>query len=62
MSKLLGFGGMVTAGLIAILFVADLAVGFPFERASLAVDVGFIVASLIVAYLSWSIVERPRAG
>jgi hypothetical protein len=61
-SKLLGFGGMVTAGLIAILFVADLAVGFPFERASLAVDVGFIVASLIVAYLSWSIVERPRAG
>lgn len=62
MSKLLGFGGMVTAGLIAILFVADLAVGFPFERASLAVDVGFTVASLIVAYLSWSIVERPRAG
>ena len=62
MSKLLGFSGMVTAGLIAILFVADLAVGFPFERASLAVDVGFIVASLIVAYLSWSIVERPRAG
>lgn len=62
MSKLLGFGGMVIAGLIAILFVADLAVGFPFERASLAVDVGFIMASLIVAYLSWSIVERPRAG
>jgi hypothetical protein len=61
-SKLLGFGGMVIAGLIAILFVADLAVGFPFERASLAVDVGFIMASLIVAYLSWSIVERPRAG
>lgn len=62
MSKLLGFGGMVIAGLIAILFVADLAVGIPFERASLAVDIGFIVASLIVAYLSWSIVERPRAG
>jgi hypothetical protein len=61
-SKLLGFGGMVIAGLIAILFVADLAVGIPFERASLAIDVGFILASLIVAYLSWSIVERPRAG
>ena len=62
MSKLLGFGGMVIAGLIAILCMADLAVGFPFQRASLAIDVGFIVASLIVAYLSWSIVERPRAG
>jgi len=61
-SNLLGFGGMVIAGLIAILFVADLAVGIPFERASLVVDVGFILASLIVAYLSWSIVERPRAG
>lgn len=62
MSKLLGFGGMVIAGLIAILFAADLAVGFPFERISLAVDIGFLVASLIVAYLSWSIVERPRGG
>ncbi len=62
MSKLLGFGGMVTAGLIAILFVADLAVGIPFDRASLAVDIGFILASLIVAYLSWSVVERPRGG
>jgi len=61
-SKLLGFGGMVIAGLIAILFVADLAVGFPFGRVSLALDIGFIVASLLAAYLSWSIVERPRAG
>ena len=62
MSKLLGFAGMVIAGLIAILFMADLAVGIPFERASIAVDVGFILASLIVAYLSWSIVERSRAN
>lgn len=61
MSKFLGFAGMVIAGLIAILFVADLAAGIPFERASIAVDVGFIVASLIVAYLSWSIVERTRS-
>jgi hypothetical protein len=61
-SKLLGFAGMVIAGLIAILFMADLAVGIPFERASIAVDVGFILASLIVAYLSWSIVERSRAN
>jgi hypothetical protein len=59
-SKLLGFAGMVIAGLIAILFVADLAAGIPFERVSIAVDAGFIVASLIVAYLSWSIVERSR--
>ena len=62
MSKFLGFAGMVIAGLIAILFVADLAAGIPFERVSIAVDVGFIVASLIVAYLSWSIVERSRAS
>lgn len=62
MSKFLGFAGMVIAGLIAILFVADLAAGIPFERVSIAVDAGFIAASLIVAYLSWSIVERSRAG
>ena len=62
MSKFLGFAGMVIAGLIAILFVADLAAGIPFERVSIAVDAGFIAASLIVAYLRWSIVERSRAG
>ena len=51
---------MIVSGLVAILFIADLASGIPFQRVSMAVDGGFIVASLILAYLSWSIVERAR--
>lgn len=55
MSKILAFAGLIVSGLVAILFVADLAAGFPFQRVSVAVDVGFVLAGLIVAYLSWSL-------
>ena len=61
MSKLLPLLGMIVSGLVVVLFVADLAAGFPFQRVSIAVDVGFIVAGLLVAYLSWSLLGRARA-
>ncbi len=60
MSKVMPFAGMVMSGLVGILFLADLAAGFPFRRVSIATDVGFFVSSLLLAYLSWSIMERPR--
>jgi hypothetical protein len=59
-SKVLSFSGLIVSGLIVILFVADLAAAFPFQRKSVAADVGFILSGLIVAYLSWSIMERVR--
>ena len=52
--------GMLVSGLIAILFVADLAAGFPFRRVSIPADVGFLLSSLIVGYMSWSVLEKPR--
>jgi hypothetical protein len=52
--------GMIVAGLIGIIFLADLAAGFPFQRVSIALDVGFLVAGSIVAYLSWSLMDRGR--
>lgn len=58
MSKLLAFTGLIVAGLVTILFIADLAAGFPFQRASLATDVGFVISGLIVAYLSWSLLAK----
>lgn len=58
MPKLLAFTGLIAAGLVTILFLADLAAGFPFQRASIATDVGFVLSGLIVAYLSWSLVSR----
>lgn len=58
MARLLGLSGMILAGLIAVLFLADLVAGFPFGRVSLAADAGFLLASLLLAYLGWSILDR----
>lgn len=60
MTKLLPLTGMVVSGLVGILFLADLAAGFPFRRVSIGLDIGFVIASLILAYLSWSVVEKAR--
>lgn len=60
MSKALSLVGMIVAGLVVVLFLADLAAGFPFQRVSIAADIGFVVAGLIISYLGWSLLERPR--
>lgn len=60
MSKAMPFVGMIVSGLVAILFLADLAAGFPFQRVTILADIGFIISSVILAYMSWSIMEKPR--
>jgi hypothetical protein len=59
-AKLVSIIGMVMSGLVAILFLADLAAAFPFARISIPADIGCVLSSLILAYMSWSIMERPR--
>jgi uncharacterized protein YacL len=54
------FVGMIVSGLVAILFLADLAAGFPFQRVTILADIGFIISSVILAYMSWSIMDKPR--
>ena len=60
MSKALPLIGMLVSGLVVVLFLADLAAGFPFQRVSIGVDIGFIVSGLVLAYMSWSLLERGR--
>lgn len=60
MSKALPLIGMIVSGLIVVLFLADLAAGFPFQRVSIGADIGFIFGGLVLAYLSWSLLERGR--
>ena len=59
-TKFLPMTGMVISGLVGILFLADLAVKVPFRRVSVPLDVGFLIASLIVAYLSWSVLDTAK--
>jgi hypothetical protein len=54
------FVGLIVSGLVAILFLADLAAGFPFQRVSILNDIGFIISSGILAYMSWTIMEKQR--
>ncbi len=54
MAKAMSIAGMIVAGLIALVFIADLAMGIPFSRVATATDVGFLVSALILAYLSWN--------
>lgn len=54
MAKAMSIAGMIVAGLLALVFIADLAVGIPFGGVKMVTDIGFVVSSLLLAYLSWN--------
>jgi hypothetical protein len=55
MPKALCITGIVVAILLFVVFTLDLAVGIPFNRASLWImDIAAIICSGILAYLSWT--------
>ena len=54
MGRSMTIAGMVIAVLIFIVFVLDLAVGFPFSKASVPMDISFVVCALGLAFLSWT--------
>jgi hypothetical protein len=61
MPKAFCLTGLVVAGLVFLLFTMDLALGLlgltgmaPFKLADWRMDVIFLIASLILAFLSWS--------
>jgi hypothetical protein len=60
MSKALTIVGMVVAGLVGLVFLLDLAVSFPFDRASVVMDVGALVAAGLLGYLSWDAMRDVR--
>jgi hypothetical protein len=60
MSKALTIVGMVVAGLVGLVFLLDLAVSFPFDRASIVMDVGALVAAGLLGYLSWDAMRDVR--
>ena len=54
MPRVLTIIGMAVAGLLLLLFGLDLALGFPFSKASITMDVLFVVCAGMLGYISWS--------
>lgn len=60
MPKGLSIFGMVIASLIFLLFVLDLAIGFPFSRAAMLMDIIFILCAAGLGWLAWgTFKEQP---
>ena len=54
MPKALSMSGLVISILLLVVFAVDLAIGFPFDRASWVMDIGFVICALILGGLSWT--------
>ena len=53
MSKVLCYSGIATAGMLLILFSLDLAIGVPFKKADMVMDIVFLVSSTGLGLISW---------
>jgi hypothetical protein len=64
MEKGLCVASLVVAGLMLLLFILDIALGFPFGGSNLSgmqlVDIFGILASGILGYLSWNALQDVR--
>ena len=54
MAKALCILGIAISALVLIVFGLDLAIKTPFNGASKMMDLGFVICSGVLAYLSWS--------
>ncbi len=45
--------GLIVAILLGLAFAMDLVVGFPFQKASVLMDSGFIFAAILLGIISW---------
>ena len=54
MPKMLTICGMIISVLVLLIFGLDLAIGQPFQKISMVMDVGFVVAAILLAYMSWT--------
>ncbi|QDT00559.1 hypothetical protein [Adhaeretor mobilis] len=60
MSKAMTILGMVVAGLLAVVFTLDWAIGVPFETANWKMNLGVILGSLMLGFASWEAFREVR--
>lgn len=58
MPKALSILAMAVSVLLLLFFGLDLIIGIPFGGANSTMAIGFIVASAILGYLSWSVLRE----
>jgi hypothetical protein len=58
MAKVLCIAGAVIAALLVLVFGLDLVAGIPFKKASWVMDVGFLVAAALLAFISWTTLKE----
>ena len=54
MPKVMTIMGMAVSVILLLLFGLDLAIGQPFGKASIIMDIGFVVCALLLFYISWA--------
>ena len=54
MPKIMTLIGLILSALIVLVFAIDLAIGFPFMKASMLMDIAFIICGGVLGYLSWA--------
>jgi len=52
--------GMVVAGLLALVFTLDWAIGVPFQTANWKMNLGAILGSLMLGFASWEAFREIR--
>jgi hypothetical protein len=60
MEKWLCWGSLGVAGLMLLLFLLDIFLGFPFGGLSIAVDIFGVLASGLVVFLGWDALRDLR--
>jgi hypothetical protein len=60
MPKALCLVGTVVAVLLLLVFGLDLAISFPFHRDSMTMDVGIVVCSVLLGYVSWTALREQK--
>ena len=60
MPKALCLVGSVVAVLLLLVFGLDLAFRFPFHRASPTMDIGILLCSLALGYMSWTTLKEQK--
>lgn len=60
MPKALCLMGAVIAVLLLLVFGLDLALGFPFRRVSLVMDIGLVASAVALGYVSWTTLKEQK--